>query len=161
MKIKGLIDEDFVNYRKVSMFISTSKCSFKCDRECGKSVCQNSELANSAIIDISDDDICKRYLDNDITEAIVIGGLEPFDTFHELYRFIKTVREQYNIKDEIIIYTGYTEREIKDMGLYNQISCFPNIIIKFGRFIPDQKNHFDSVLGVYLASDNQYAKVIS
>ena len=37
----------------------------------------------------------------------------------------------------------------------------PNIIIKYGRFIPHQEKHFDEILGVYLASDNQYGKRIS
>ena len=37
----------------------------------------------------------------------------------------------------------------------------PNIIIKFGRFVPMQQPHFDPILGVNLASDNQYAKQIS
>ena len=35
MKITGLIEEDFVNYKVPSLFIGTSKCSFKCDKECG------------------------------------------------------------------------------------------------------------------------------
>lgn len=165
MNVKGIIDEDFVNYRKASMLIATSKCSFKCDAECGKCVCQNSELANSTNIYISDDDICRRYMNNDITESIVIGGLEPFDTFDELYSFIDTVRNKYGITDEIIIYTGYTETELTESGFsksrLDSIKEFENIIIKFGRFIPDQKKHFDEVLGVYLSSDNQYAKIIS
>ena len=38
---------------------------------------------------------------------------------------------------------------------------FPNIIIKFGRYIPNQQPHYDEVLGVNLASDNQYAERIS
>jgi hypothetical protein len=33
-----------------------------------------------------------------------------------------------------------------------------NIIVKFGRYRPNQEPHFDKVLGVELASDNQYAK---
>ena len=37
---------------------------------------------------------------------------------------------------------------------------FTNIIIKFGRYIPNQKPHYDEVLGVNLASDNQYAERI-
>ena len=41
------------------------------------------------------------------------------------------------------------------MKIYNH--SWDNIIIKFGRFIPDQKSTFDSVLGVELASQNQYA----
>jgi len=36
-----------------------------------------------------------------------------------------------------------------------------NIIIKYGRFIPDKEKHYDEVLGIYLASDNQYAERIS
>ena len=38
-----------------------------------------------------------------------------------------------------------------------RLSKFANVIIKFGRFIPNQKPHFDEVLGVELASPNQYA----
>ena len=154
MKIKNLIDEDFVNYKKPSMFIGTSKCNnFKCDKEAGCQVCQNSDLANSPIIEINNDEIIKRYLDNPITEAVVIGGLEPFDTFEELYQFIKDFRRKSN--DDIIIYTGYYPEEVSEK--IRQLSLFLNIIIKFGRFIPNQKSHYDTVLGVELASDNQEA----
>ena len=41
MLVKGIIDEDFINYKKPSMYIASSKCSFKCDKECGRAVCQN------------------------------------------------------------------------------------------------------------------------
>jgi anaerobic ribonucleoside-triphosphate reductase activating protein len=153
MKIKNIIDEDFTNYKKPSMFIGTSSCDFKCDKECGKPVCQNSELAKAPTIEINDDEIIKRYLDNPITEAVVIGGLEPFDTFEELYQFIKDFRRKSN--DDIIIYTGYYPEEVSEK--IRQLSLFLNIIIKFGRFIPNQKSHYDTVLGVELASDNQEA----
>ena len=66
-----------------------------------------------------------------------------------------------NIKDVIVIYTGYTAEEINDKGYIEELKKYPNIIIKYGRFIPDQKAHFDEVLGVNLQSDNQYAKRIS
>ena len=52
MKIKGLIDEDWVNYKKPSMYIAFPRCSFKCDKECGRQVCQNSALANEKNIEI-------------------------------------------------------------------------------------------------------------
>ena len=42
MKIKNIIEEDFVNYKVPSMFIATSRCDFKCDKECGK----NKEVFN-------------------------------------------------------------------------------------------------------------------
>lgn len=153
MKVKNIIFEDFVNYKKPSMFIATTKCDFKCDKEAGCQVCQNSDLANSPTIEINNNEIIKRYLDNPITEAVVIGGLEPFDTFEELYQFIEDFRKKSN--DDIIIYTGYYLEEISEK--IRQLSLFLNIIIKFGRFIPNQKSHYDTVLGVDLASDNQYA----
>ena len=153
MRVKGIIDEDFVNYKKPSMFIISPYCTFKCDKEAGCQVCQNSDLANSPIIEINNDEIIKRYLDNPITEAVVIGGLEPFDTFEELYQFIKDFRRKSN--DDIIIYTGYYPEEISEK--IRQLSLFLNIIIKFGRFIPNQKPHYDTVLGIELASDNQEA----
>jgi hypothetical protein len=153
MKVKGIVDEDFVNYKKPSMFIISPYCTFKCDKEAGCQVCQNSDLANSPIIEINNDEIIKRYLDNPITEAIVIGGLEPFDTFEELYQFIKDFRRKSN--DDIIIYTGYYPEEVSEK--IRQLSLFLNIVIKFGRFIPNQKSHYDTVLGVELASDNQEA----
>ena len=67
MKITGLIEEDFVNYKVPSLFIGTSKCSFKCDKECGENICQNSYLANAPVFEIDDAKLIKRYLNNDIT----------------------------------------------------------------------------------------------
>ena len=49
MKIKGIIFEDFINYKVPCMTIMMPRCKgFKCDKECGKPVCQNSALANTA-----------------------------------------------------------------------------------------------------------------
>ena len=45
--------------------------------------------------------------------------------------------------------------------LNKRSSCFPNIIIKFGRFIPNQEGHYDEVLGINLASKNQFGEKIS
>lgn len=157
MLIKGVIDEDFINYRKPSMVIMCYSCTFKCDKECGKQVCQNSALANTPNINIRADDLLQRYINNQITNAVVFGGLEPFDTWEEVYEFIKKIRKQST--DDIVIYTGYTEEEIKSI-LQTLETEFCNIIVKFGRYIPNQKPHFDEVLGVNLASENQYARRI-
>ena len=35
------------------------------------------------------------------------------------------------------------------------------IIIKWGRYIPNRPSRYDEILGVTLASDNQYGKQIS
>lgn len=157
MKIKGIIHEDFINYKKPSMVIEFPYCNFKCDKECGQKVCQNSDLVNSPNEDISIIRIVKTYMENNITNAIVFQGLEPFDSKHDLYQLIKVFREY--TKDDIVIYTGYTEEEL-DYEIQVLKRLFKNIIIKFGRFIPNQPSYYDETLGVFLASSNQYAKKI-
>lgn len=158
MKIKGIIHEDFVNYKKPSMVIEFPICrGFKCDWECGRQVCQNSNLAESPTHDIPVDRIVLLYLKNTITSAIVCQGLEPFDSREDLYDLIRFVRRYSN--DDIVIYTGYTEKELESQIQYLQ-ALYDNIIIKFGRFIPDEPRHYDDTLGVFLASPNQYAKRI-
>lgn len=155
MTIKGIIDEDFVNYKKPSMVIQFPKCSFKCEKECGQQVCQNSALATASDIEVSIDSLVDRYLHNNITQAIVCAGLEPFDSMDELLVLINTVRVK-SCKDDVVIYTGYTEEELKP---YEKIfRMYGNIVVKYGRFVPDDEPHYDAVLGVNLASHNQYAK---
>ena len=85
MKLKGLVDYDICNYRRPSMFLIFPYCSFKCDKECGKSICQNSALAHEPAVEIETAAIVRRYLDNPLTHAVVCGGLEPFDSKEELY----------------------------------------------------------------------------
>ena len=153
MKIKGLITEDFVNYKKASMTIIFPYCTFKC----GEDYCQNSPLTKSPIIEISIDDLVNRYNNNPITEAVVMQGLEPFDSWSDLKEFVKKLREYNN--DDIVIYTGYNKDEV--IKYIKELSVYPNIIVKFGRYIPNQEKHYDDVLGVYLASNNQYAERIS
>lgn len=157
MIVKQLMDEDFVNYRKPSMFIGFPSCTFKCEKECGERVCQNSALATSPDKVIGITDIVDRYLNNPITSAIVCGGLEPFDSFLKLWEFVVYIRQV--TQDDIVIYTGYKEEEIQDK--IETLKEFKNIVIKFGRFVPHQESHYDEVLGVNLASPNQYARRIS
>lgn len=157
MIIKQLLDEDFVNYKKPSMFIGFPSCSWKCDKECGMQVCQNSALASSPKKSIGLKTIVNRYINNPITSSVVCGGLEPFDTWDDLYGLVTYLR--VSTQDDIVIYTGYYKEEIK--AQIDKLKKFSNIIIKYGRFIPDQEKHYDEVLGIYLASDNQYAEKIS
>ena len=159
MRINALKDEDFVNYKKPAMFLGTIKCDWKCctEHNMDKSICQNSSLSKAEIMDIPTDVIFRRYISNPITKAVVIGGLEPFLQFDEIFELIKYFRER-SCNDRFIVYTGYYEAEILDQVF--RLSRLKNIIIKFGRYIPDQEKHFDEVLGISLASDNQYAKVI-
>ena len=158
MQIKGLVDEDFVNYKKPSMFISMPKCTFKCDKENGCQLCQNMELALARSYTYDTELIVEHYLENDITKAVVVGGLEPLLQIDELCDVIKEFRDN-GCEDEFVIYTGYREEEVA--GAINKLSSYKNIIVKFGRYIPNRKSRFDDVLGVTLASDNQYAEKIS
>lgn len=158
MKIKGLQDEVFSDYKKPSMYIAFPSCSFKCDIENGCALCQNAALAHAPEIEISFNDLLDRYRSNQITTAIVCGGLEPFDSDEELLILVRAARDYYKIKDDIVIYTGYTEEELQDNYYHQRIIEYGNIIIKYGRFRPNEEPHLDPVLGVSLASDNQYAK---
>jgi len=157
MKLKYLIDEDFINYKKPSMFLGFPHCSLKCDKENGKPVCQNSHLVKAPIIEIHTEEIVDRYLSNRITSAIVCGGMEPFDSWEELKHLVETFRIWTN--DDIVIYTGYVEDEIKNEIEF--LSDFKNIYVKFGRFKINDEKRYDELLGVTLASSNQYAKKIS
>ena len=157
MVIKGLIDEDFTNYKKPSMFLAFPICNWKCEKECGMRVCQNSALAQAPDIEVSVNTLIERYMDNPITKSIVCGGLEPLDTWEDLQCFIMNFR--YWSGDDIVIYTGYNKNEIQDK--LEWLRLYEPIIIKYGRFIPNQEPHYDEVLGVNLMSDNQYAEVIS
>lgn len=158
MIVKGIIDEDFINYKKPSMVIEMPTCTFKCDKDYGKPICQNSNLVMAQNIEIDALQIIYRYLTNPITKAIVFQGLEPFDSFDDMISIIYELRQNYMNQDDIVIYTGYNKDEIKDKIEY--LKKYPNIIIKFGRYIPNQLSHFDDILGVQLASPNQYAECI-
>ena len=156
MRLKGVIMEDFVNYKKPCMTLEFPNCSFKCDKEAGEPVCQNSELASAPTYGFTIRDICEAYLSNDITQAICMQGLEPFDSFEDVVAIIECLRWHFDNHDDIVIYTGYEEDEVAPY--FRELRCWDNIIVKFGRFIPNRPHRFDEVLGVELSSDNQYAR---
>lgn len=157
MLVKNIIDEDFVNYKIPSMMVAFPKCDFKCDKECGRVVCQNSPLAKESDIKISYRKIIERYLSNPITKAICFAGLEPFDCPYDVLHLIEILRLNYGCNDDVVIYTGYNKEEI-NKELLKDLHILGNIVIKYGRYIPDQQPHYDKILGINLASDNQYAE---
>ena len=157
MTLKQVIYEDFINYKKPCMFLATPYCTFKCEKECGIQCCQNEPLVLITAVEIETDKLISNYLSNPISQSVVIGGLEPMDTFDDLIEFVEKFRAK--TKDDIVIYTGYYKHEILDK--IEQLQKYENVIVKFGRFIPNQQKHFDEVLGVSLASDNQSAEKIS
>lgn len=160
MRLKGFVEEDFLQYKKPVMYLGSCFCDWKCCTELGlpTSICQNEEYANGPIHNYSDEVIYNRYISNPITNSVVIGGLEPMLQFDEVYNLIKLFRDN-GCDDDFVIYTGYYPEEIEDKIV--ELKKFPNIIIKFGRYIPDAKNRYDEILGITLASDNQYGVKIS
>ena len=161
MRVVEIKDEDCINYKKISMFIALPFCSGKCYKELGLdcSICQNDALRKSKIMNIDDEKIISRYLENPLTCAIVFGGLEPLDSFKELVSFLNTLQNKYKCFDDIVIYTGYKIEEIEDK--IKLLKQFKNIILKVGRYIPNSQNIFDKILGVSLASCNQYGVKLS
>lgn len=65
--------------------------------------------------------------------------------------FIEEFRKLSN--DDVVVYTGFDKDEIIDKVV--ELSQYRNIVIKFGRYVPNQKSKYDEVLGVTLASPNQ------
>lgn len=159
MRIKDLVDENFQDYKKASMFICTSFCDGKCYRELGldSSICQNESIQCQPIINIPDENIVNKYMNNPITSAIVIGGLEPFNQWSELKELVLQFRMR--TQDDIVIYTGFREDEVEPF--VSKLKKFSNIIIKYGRYVPNDTPRYDEVLGITLASKNQYAVKIS
>ena len=157
MKLISIIDEDFVNYKKISMNVLFPYCSLKCDKECGEAVCYNSPLLKEPLVSMHPIEIVGRYMANPLSHALVCIGLEPLDSWDDLKELIKFFRERTD--DDIVIYTGYYEYEVPDKIQY--LKQYKNIIVKFGRYIPHSTAHFSETLGVKLASSNQYAIKIS
>ena len=158
MKLKGIIDCDFTNYKEPVLTLEFPRCNFKCDKLNGCKVCQNSALTQEPDIDIPIEKIWLMYEQNPLTKGFCCQGLEPFDSDFELLDFIETIR--YYCDDPIIIYTGYSKSEIGPIYLLT-LKQYPNIIIKWGRYVLGYEPHYDKVLGVNLASNNQYAEVMS
>ena len=108
----------------------------------GKELCQNSPLAKTPTKEIDVEKIVEEYMKNELTSAIIFGGLEWMDQFLELLECIEAFRDKTN--DDIIVYTGYDKEEIPEHLM--TLKKFKNIIIKFGRYIPNQKTHYDKIL---------------
>lgn len=160
IRIKTLIDEDFVNYRQPSMFIALGHCDWKCCKEANIpiTVCQNSELAKAQDIEVPIRELFDRYINNPITKAVCIGGLEPMTVAGYVLDLIGYFRT-HGCDDDFVIYTGYYPNEIP--AIITRLKEYKNIVTKFGRFTPNRPSRYDKVLGVTLISDNQYAERIS
>lgn len=173
MKIKGIKPDDYTNYRDPegwsSLFVGMGTCDWKCCISAGVPIetCQNSELAKAPIVELDARDLLRRYAWE--SGSVVVGGLEPFNDMGSLkelataYKnFVSYLNNETEL-DKFVIYTGYNPDEVisRVEEIYNIVKDKLTLIVKFGRFVPGQKPHLDDVLGVELASDNQFAKKIT
>ena len=160
IQVKGIIWEDMVNYKKISTTLMMPTCDFKCDKENGVQLCQNWELAATPSITVPVESFVRSYLNNNITEAIVFQGLEPLDSLIDVCTVCACLSD-FKCKDDIVIYTGYNKDEISSNDINLLKSCvYGQLRIKWGRYRPNQESHYDDILGVNLASDNQYGELI-
>lgn len=160
MRVKDIETERYQDYKFPSLFIASSFCDFKCCSEANIdfSICQNEPLAQAPVKEIPDYTIYRQFVNNPITKAVVIGGLEPLIQINEVINLIDLFRSNGE-NCPFVIYTGYYPSEIPEP--LSRLKNYVNIIMKFGRFIPGHKPHYDNVLGIELASDNQYGEQIS
>lgn len=137
------------------MLLVADKCTWKCEG------CQNKHLALLESQIFPDEEILKRFCNNPLTSAIVIGGLEPFEQLQELVIFIGEATKA-GLDIPIIIYTGF---EIDDFDLYWSgfepvaKSYLGPVIVKFGKYVAGSESYFNKDLGVTLISNNQYTHV--
>ena len=74
--------------------------------------CQNSRLANSPNIEIDIKSLVLRYVSNYYTDSVVRGGLEPMDSWDDLYAFIKALRI---VTDDDVFNASFDNYKIEGM----------------------------------------------
>ena len=153
VRLKGLMDVSYQDYRKPSMVLTMAFCDFKCWKGELKNPCQNSALAHSPIILVNTETILERYMKNPLSKALVFSGLEPLLQKYEMFGIVDEFRKQ--TMDDIVIFTGYDMDEIDEKFL-DSLRPYENIYLKLGRYVPNSQSKYDPVLGITLASDNQY-----
>ena len=89
-----------------------------------------------------------------ITHAIVFGGLEPLEDLDNLTEWIRLFRDKTD--DPIIIYSGDPPKSPRVINAVTRLKRYKNIIFKLGEYHMGQEPHYDELLGVKLASDNQH-----
>ena len=161
IKLVDVKTDNMTDYKKTSLLLVFPMCSGKCGEKCqnyhmiGKTKTKNFKIKS----------IIELYNNLKQHQAIVCAGLEPFDTFDDLYNIFEAFLS--NIKPvDFVIYTGYTYDELhKTKQIDDLLKCFykhlnisKNLIIKFGRYNEDQScnSYISKILGVKLATGNQH-----
>lgn len=150
MKLKTLFikDCDIVNYKTGCLYMGVG---YTCSRGCKG--CQNDSLKGEKALEVDPDKVVQDYLDMPVTHAIVFAGLEPLEDLENLILWCRAFRDKTD--DPIIIYTGAEVDSDELLNAANWLRNFKNIIFKAGMYLDDQESHYDELLGVNLASNNQ------
>lgn len=146
--------EVFQDYKKSALLFSTCYCDWKCCHEAGVDIdiCQNQKIAQQREVILPFESVLRK-VNQSFTDAVIFGGLEPLLQPDEVLQCINYLR-CHEVTKDILVYTGYYMEEIDEETLMYLTVC--DVILKCGRYIPDRKPKFDAVLGITLASDNQY-----
>lgn len=160
--------DNVTDYKETSLFLVFPYCSGKCGEEC-----QNKDLRKKEVKEFNTEDIIKFYQSLDTHNAVVCGGLEPWDSFEELKQLVEDFARSSSVKPvDFVIYTGYDNlikyyfdgryREVKEdffdllQTWINYADPSSNLIIKQGKYDINRKTSWHSdVLGVDLATNNQ------
>lgn len=164
MLVKEIIAENFQDYKKISMFICANSCDGKCWREQGLSpaICQNDKILCQKTISIPNEEIVEMFMSNHVSEAIIFGGLEPLLQIEDVVDIIRILRDAGD-RSDVVVYTGYKLEESPTQNFIQRIreSNLPHVLLKVGRYIPNDIGKFDEILGVRLASQNQFGYIVS
>lgn len=121
-----------------------------CEKRCP--MCANPELQKfDESKEIEIEEIKKILLSPEfpIIDGFTISGGEPFCQLKELLKLLKVFRE---ISEDILVFSGYTYKELMEMDDYDMCSCLNYIgVLVAGTYI-DELNDNETAL---VASSNQ------
>ena len=108
-------------------------------------------ISENSIQNFSDEEILKRFSEDDETEAIVIIGSDPMDKVDALRSFMFSARKFFspNSRPRIIIFTKYFAYELERKswhGAQYELMYYGNAILNCGRLsIKKNKSQFDII----------------
>ena len=149
------IKETFNDFLSPSLLVAVKKCDYKCCKEANIAIstCHNYSLDLEKEIDIKNEYLFNKFINNKFVESLGFAGKEPMLDiyFYDIEKYIEYHRKFDN--SPIFIYTGYYENEIIEK--INILKKYENIYIKIGRFIPNKQSYKDDLTGVILSNKEQ------
>lgn len=160
--------DNVTDYEETSMLLVFPKCSGKCGPACHN----YNMIGKTAPLNVKVEDIVNLYNSLSDHKAVVCAGLEPFDSFDDLYALVEAFANNSKPCD-FVIYSGYypyndvsyenstgitnvwelARKIVKIKGSNQDFTLY----FKYGRYIEDPNDDgYDSrLLGVHLSSRNQ------